>query len=59
MLDDKSWLEVEMEETVTLLRKKLEELNNLHPDALTESTIHKIKDIYKTLYYIKAIKEHK
>lgn len=57
MLDDKSWLEVEIKETVTLLRKKLEEINETRTSSVTDSTLCNLKNIYKTLYYIKALKE--
>lgn len=53
----KSWLEVEMEETMTLLRKKLEELNNLDVDHLNEDDVRCMKDIYKVIYYIKTIRK--
>ena len=53
----KSWLEVEMDETMNLLRKKLEELNNLDVDELNEDDVHCMKDIYKVIYYIKTIRK--
>lgn len=56
MVEEKSWLEVEMDETLTLLRKKLEEINNEHPAHLSSSDLECIKNIYKTIYYIKSIK---
>ena len=54
---EKSWLEVEMEESVDLLRKRLEEINNTHPDEVDEETVREVKDIYKSLYYIFSIKK--
>lgn len=56
-MTDKSWLEVEMEESVDLLRKRLEEINNTHPDEVDEETVREVKDIYKSLYYIFSIKK--
>lgn len=56
-MTDKSWLEVEMEESVDLLRKRLEEINNAHPDEVDEETVREVKDIYKSLYYIFSIKK--
>lgn len=56
-MTEKSWLEVEMEESVTLLRKRLEEINNTHPDEVDEETVREVKDIYKSLYYIFSIKK--
>lgn len=53
--DSKSWLEVEMEETVALLRKKLECLNDVEADGLDSDDINSIEKIYKTLYYIHCI----
>ena len=54
---DKSWLEVEISETVILLRKKLEELNDIEAKHLDSNDICDIKNIYKTLYYIHCIKK--
>ena len=56
-MTEKSWLEVEMEESVDLLRKRLEEVNNTHPDEVDEETVREVKDIYKSLYYIFSIKK--
>lgn len=56
-MTDKSWLEVEMEESVTLLRKRLEELNDTHKDEVDEEVVREVKDIYKSLYYIFSIKK--
>lgn len=56
-MTEKSWLEVEMEESVTLLRKRLEEINDTHKDEVDEETIREVKDIYKSLYYIFSIKK--
>lgn len=56
-MTDKSWLEVEMEESVTLLRKRLEELNDTPKDEVDEETVREVKDIYKSLYYIFSIKK--
>lgn len=56
MNEEKSWLEVEMEESMVLLRKMLEELNNISPKHMTGEDILCLKNIYKTLYYIKSIK---
>ena len=56
-MTEKSWLEVEMEESVDLLRKRLEEVNNTHPDEVDEETVREVKDIFKSLYYIFSIKK--
>lgn len=56
-MTEKSWLEVEMEESVDLLRKRLEEINDTHPDEVDEETVREVKDIYKSLYYIFSIKK--
>lgn len=50
-----SWLQVEMSESMTLLRKKLEEMNDMDVDDLDSEDICDIKNIYKSLYYILAI----
>ena len=40
---------------MTLLRKKLEEMNDMDVDDLDSEDICDIKNIYKLLYYILAI----
>lgn len=55
-MEAKSWLEVEMDESICLIRKKLEELNAMHPDHLDNDDILMMKNLYKTMYYIKSIK---
>lgn len=56
-MTEKSWLEVEMEESVTLLRKRLEEINDTPKDEVDEEVVREVKDIYKSLYYIFSIKK--
>ena len=56
-MTDKSWLMVEMEESITLLRKRLEELNNLRVEEVDEDVVCEIEKIYKTIYYIMTIKK--
>lgn len=55
-MEAKSWLEVEMDESICLIRKKLEELNSVDPDHLDNDDILMMKNLYKTMYYIKSIK---
>lgn len=54
---DKSWMEVEMDESMNLLRKKLDELNDKEPDELDHEEICSIEKIYKAIYYIMSIKK--
>ena len=56
MVEEKSWLEVEMDESMALLRKKLERMNDKSVDELSSIDIHCLKDIWKTIYYIKSVK---
>lgn len=56
-MTEKSWLEVEMEESVVLLRKRLEEINDTYKDEVDEEVVREVKDIYKSLYYIFSIKK--
>lgn len=56
-MTQKSWLEVEMDESITLLRKKLEEMNNIEPEHLDGEEVCDIKNIYKSLFYIFSIKK--
>ena len=54
--EQKSWLEVEMDETCTLLRKKLEKINDEDVDRIDRHDVWEIKNIYKTLWYIKQLR---
>ena len=56
MHDEKSWLEVEMDETLDLIRKKLERMNGKSAEELTSTDIHCLKDLWKTVYYIKSVR---
>lgn len=56
-MESKSWLEVEMEESQTLLRKRLEELNNTHAEDVDEDTVCELEKIYKALYYIHCLQK--
>ena len=56
---EKTWIEVEMEETINLLRKKLEELNACEVNEINYDDIIALKDIYKTFFYIESLKKCK
>lgn len=51
-MESKSWLEVEMDESKTLLRKRLETLNNTHQEDVDTEVVCELEKIYKTLWYI-------
>lgn len=52
---NKSWMEVEMNETICLLRKKLEHLNDKDVEELDYEEIKEIRNIYETLHTIMLI----
>ena len=52
-MEKESWIEVEMRESIDLLRKRLEYLNGLDPDEVDEDTVCEIHRIYETLHIIK------
>lgn len=54
-MESKSWLEVEMDESKTLLRKRLETLNNTHQEDVDTEVVCEIEKIYKALWYIKQL----
>ena len=56
---DKTWLEVEMDESVTLVRKKLEQLNNTEEDDVDEDILHQHDTCYDTLMKAVCLKEKK
>lgn len=49
----KSWFDVEMDGSITLLLKKLSKMNEMDADELCREEIEMFKNIYKTFYYIK------
>lgn len=55
---DKTWLETEMDESKVLIRKKLEELNNTHPDDVDDDVLCQLNYCYKILLKICEIKVH-
>lgn len=56
-METKSWLEVEMEETITLLRKRLEDLNETDPKDVDEDVVCEIERIYRTLEHIRELRK--
>ncbi len=54
---DKSWLEVEMDESVTLLRKRLEEINDYEVEEVDLDVVCEMEKIYRTLNHIMTIKK--
>ena len=56
-MENKTWLQVEMEETVALLRKRLEKLNGLDPDGVDEDAVCEIHKIYETLHLIHCMEK--
>ena len=54
---DKTWLEVEADESVTLVRKKLEQLNNTEDDDVDEDILHQLDKCYDILMKVICIKE--
>lgn len=56
-MDDRTWIEVEMDETTSLLRKRLEELNNTDISRLDCDDIHEIHEIYKVFHTISMLRK--
>lgn len=53
---DKTWLQVEIDESIDLLRKRLEKLNDTDPNRIDCDEVHEMHEIYKTLHVIKMLK---
>ena len=49
----KSWFDVEMDGSITLLLKKLSKMNEMDVEDICHEEIEMFKNIYKTFYYIK------
>lgn len=56
-METKSWLEVEMDETVALLRKRLEKLNGTEPEDVDEHIVCEIEHIYRALQHIQELRK--
>ena len=50
-----SWFEEEMKESVMLLRKKLEKMNDMDVEEIGSQELDNFKDIYKSFYYISCL----
>lgn len=57
--DNKTWLEVEMEESVELLRKRLETINAYDSELVDDDTVRELEKIYKCLLHIRCLKDNK
>ena len=51
-----SWLEVEMDESITLIRKKLEELNAMDVEDFDEDAMCEMHRAYKILHRVIDLK---
>ena len=54
---DKPWIEVEMEETKALIRKKLEELNDMDVDDIGEEELGMLAKSYGILESLMSLKK--
>lgn len=58
MSEHKTWLSMLMEDSETLLKQKLKELNEMDPEDVDEDDICMMKNAYKAIYYMESIKKH-
>lgn len=56
-MENKSWLEVEADESMRLLRKKLEKYNDCHPDHFTAEDVHTLRNMWIAIRHILEVKE--
>ena len=49
-MEKESWIEVEMRESIDLLRKRLEHINATEPDEVDCDTVHEIREIYQAIH---------
>lgn len=56
-MTERTWLEVEMDESMNLLRKVVDEMNDKEPDKMDSEDVCTLEKIYKTIYYIMSIKK--
>ena len=50
-----SGIEMEMKDTVRLLKGVLQKMNKMDADEVTDQDMDNFKDIYKTFYYIDCL----
>lgn len=55
---EKSWTEMEMDETKTLFTKKIHEMNEIHPDHLDCGDVEMIERMWNTIHIIHDIQHH-
>lgn len=56
-MTERTWLEVEMDESMDLLRKIVDRINDEDPEDINSEDICDLEKIYKTIYYIMSIKK--
>lgn len=56
-MEKESWIEVEMRESIDLLRKRLERINATGPDEADADTVCEIRDIYQAMHYLVCTKK--
>lgn len=56
-MTERTWLEVEMDESMDLLRKIVDRINDEDPEDVHSEDICDLEKVYKTIYYIMSIKK--
>lgn len=54
---DKTWIEVEIDESLSLLRKKLEMTNDMSAEDMDHDDIRELREIYETMNIIWCMKQ--
>lgn len=54
---DKTWIEVEIDESLSLLRKKLEMMNDMSAEDMDHDDIRELREIYETMNIIWCMKQ--
>lgn len=58
MSEHTSWLSMLMEDSETLLKHKLKEINEMDPEDVDCDDVEMLKNAYKAIYYMESVKKH-
>ena len=54
---EKTWIEVEIDESLAVLRKKLEAINKVDGEDMSREDVNEMNDVYDTLEKVWCLKQ--
>lgn len=58
MSEHTTWLSMLMEDSETLLKHKLKEINEMDPEDVDCDDVAMMRDAYEAVYFMESIKKH-